>query len=168
VLQLLERMGINISPAERRAISERPTADLQAFLAFSRGLEAEDRGDFQEAANQFNAALQRDPNFRSARDKRAQNLQLASTAQLSAPQLAGIQEGIRDRLSSPTSTQTPRTVTLRNVISGSIPSHGGLIQNQVPSGNPPIVRPSLPEALQLDDPRVPGLTGTVIIIITRP
>ena len=168
VLQLVERMGINLSPAERRAISERPTADLQAFLAFSRGLEAEDRGDFQEAANQFNAALQRDPNFRSARDKRAQNLQLAAAALLTPPQLAGIQQGISDRPGTPTSSQTPRTVTLRNVISGSVPSHGGLIQTQVPGGHPPVVRPPLPEALQQDDPRVPGLTGTVIIIITRP
>jgi hypothetical protein len=31
-------MGVAITPAERRALSERPTADLQAFLAFSRGL----------------------------------------------------------------------------------------------------------------------------------
>lgn len=168
VLQLLERMGINLSPAERRAISERPTADLQAFLAFSRGLEAEDRGDFAEAANQFNAAVQRDPNFRSAKDKRAQNIQLAASVQVTPPQLAGIQGGISDRPIIRPSTQTPRTVTLRNVISGSVPSHGGLIQSQVPSGNPPIVRPPLPEALQQDDPRVPGLTGTVIIIITRP
>ena len=168
VLQLLERMGINLSPAERRAISERPTADLQAFLAFSRGLEAEDRGDFQEAANQFNAALQRDPNFRSARDKRQQNLQLAATIQLTPPELAGIREGIDDRSGVPTSSQTPRTVTLQNVISGSVPSHGGLIQTQVPSGRPPVVRPPLPEALQQDDPRIPGRIGTVIIIITRP
>jgi TolB-like protein len=169
VFQLLERMGINLSAAERRAISERPTADLQAFLAFSRGLEAEDRGDFAEAANQFNAALQRDPNFRSARDKRAQNQQLAASTQVTPPQLAGIQEGLSDRMSRPTSNQTPRTVTLRNVISGSVPSHGGLIQGQVPGGDrPPVVRPPLPEALQQDDPRIPGLTGTVIIIITRP
>lgn len=167
VLQLLERMGINVSPAERRAISERPTADLQAFLAFSRGLEAEDRGDFQEAANQFNAALARDPNFRSARDRRAQNLRLASAVQVTPSQLAGVDEGILDRTIQQ-DEQTPRVATLRNVISGSVPSHGGLIQGQVSESRPPVVRPPLPEALQQDDPRLPGLTGTIIIIITRP
>jgi TolB-like protein len=167
VLQLLERMGINLSPAERRAISERPTADLQAFLAFSRGLEAEDRGDFQTAANEFNAALARDPNFRSARDKRAQNLRLASAISVTPLQLAGIDDGLIDRVTRPAG-ETPRVVTLRNVISGSVPSHGGLIQNQVGGARPPVVRPPLPEALQQDDPRIPGLTGTVIIIITRP
>src|SRR5262249_10598433 len=37
VLDLLGRLGVSLSPAEQRAIAERPTADLQAFLAFSRG-----------------------------------------------------------------------------------------------------------------------------------
>lgn len=43
VLGLLERLGVPVSPAELRAITERPTQDLQAFLATSRGLEAEAR-----------------------------------------------------------------------------------------------------------------------------
>lgn len=167
VLQLVERMGINLSPAERRAISERPTADLQAFLAFSRGLEAEDRGDFREAANQFNAALARDPNFRSARDRRTQNHRLASAVQVTPLQLAGMGEGMLDRTVR-LERETPRTLTLRNVISGSVPSYGGLIQGQVSQSRPPVVRPPLPEALQQDDPRLPGLIGTIIIIITRP
>ena len=38
VLGLIESLGIRLTPAERQAINERPTADLQAFLAFSRGL----------------------------------------------------------------------------------------------------------------------------------
>jgi TolB-like protein len=167
VLQLLERMGINLTPAERRAISERPTADLQAFLAFSRGLEAEDRGDFAGAAAQYDAALARDPNFRSARAKRDQNTRMAAAAQLTAPQLAGLEGDILDRPDRQ-GGETPRVVTLRNVVGGSVPSHGGLIQNQIPGSGPPVVRPALPEALQQDDPRVPGLTGQIIIIITRP
>ncbi len=43
VLVLLERLGVPVSPAELRAITERPTQDLQAFLATSRSLEAEAR-----------------------------------------------------------------------------------------------------------------------------
>src|SRR2546423_6806541 len=50
VLQLLDRMGITLTPAERAAISERPTRDIQAFLLYSRGLEAQDRGDFRSAS----------------------------------------------------------------------------------------------------------------------
>ena len=43
VLGLVDQMGIPVSPAERRAITERPTQDLQGFLALARGLEAEAR-----------------------------------------------------------------------------------------------------------------------------
>ncbi|MEO8201583.1 MAG: hypothetical protein ABI679_13730, partial [Gemmatimonadota bacterium] len=171
VFQLLEKMRINLTAAERRAISERPTADLQAFLAFSRGLEAEDRGDFAGAAEQFNAAVARDPNFRSARDRRAQNLRMAGAVQVTPAQLAGIDRGLQvgGGTNNPNAgTTTPRVVTLRNVVTGSVPSHGGLIDRQVGTSRPPIVRPPLPEALQQDDPRTPGLTGQVIIIITRP
>jgi len=169
VLQLLQKMGITLSAAERRAISERPTADLQAFLAYSRGLEAEDRGDFQAAADQFNAAVARDPNFRTAKDKQAQNQRMAAAMGTTPAQLAGIQGGVptgADRPQQP-GTPTPRVITLRNVITGSVPSHGGLITGQV-GGQPPLQRPPLPEAIQTDDPRTGGLTGQIIIIITRP
>src|SRR6185503_9621983 len=63
VFQLLDRMGITLTPAERQQISERPTRDLQAFLLYSRGLEAKDRGDFGAATQAFQAAAQRDPSF---------------------------------------------------------------------------------------------------------
>lgn len=43
VLGLLQQFGVRLSPAELRAITERPAQDLQAFLAASRGLEAEAR-----------------------------------------------------------------------------------------------------------------------------
>jgi TolB-like protein len=171
VFQLLDRMGITLSPAERRAISERPTADLQAFLAYSRGLEAEDRGDFAAAAEQFNAAIARDPNFRSARERRDQNLRLAGASQITPIELGGIQNGTPTGGGTSISgggVTTPRVVTLRNIISGSVPSLGGLSNGQAGGSHPPIIRPALPEALQQDDPRTAGLTGQIIIIITRP
>ena len=43
VLGLLQQFGVRVTPAELRAITERPAQDLQAFLAASRGLEAEAR-----------------------------------------------------------------------------------------------------------------------------
>ncbi|MGE3526132.1 MAG: hypothetical protein AB7I33_09450 [Gemmatimonadales bacterium] len=49
-----------------------------------------------------------------------------------------------------------------------MPSFGGLIDRQIGGALPPIVRPPLPEVLDQDDPRTTGLTGQVIIIITRP
>jgi TolB-like protein len=69
VLDLLDQMGVVPTPAERRAIEERPTADLQAVLSFSRGLEAEDRGDFGAASRWFEAAARIDGGFGEARGR---------------------------------------------------------------------------------------------------
>jgi TolB-like protein len=50
VLDLVDQLGLPMTPAEQRELSERPTQDLQAFLVLSRGLEAERRGDYRPAA----------------------------------------------------------------------------------------------------------------------
>ncbi|MEP6571056.1 MAG: CsgG/HfaB family protein [Gemmatimonadota bacterium] len=165
VLQLLQRMGITLSPAEQRAISERPTADLQAFLAFSRGLEAEDRGDFKAAETAFNEAATRDPNFRAASDHRAQDQKVSDAMAASPAQLAGLGSAF----SNPGSLGGTRGLTLRNAISVVIPSVGQSINQQAgTSSQPPLSRPQLPEALRNDDPLAPVLIGNIIIVITRP
>ncbi len=63
VFQLLDELGIPLTDAERERIAERPTASLQAFLAFSRGLGAEDEGDFPGAVRAYRAAERLDPSF---------------------------------------------------------------------------------------------------------
>jgi len=173
VFQLIQGMGITLSPAEQRAISERPTADLQAFLAFSKGLEAEDRGDYKAAEGYFNAAVQRDPNFRAAADRQAANEQLSSAISVPPPQLAGIQGG----LASPTSglgTTIGRGQTLQDLTVNTIPSTGSTLGVQaggsINTGQttpPTSPRPALPETIGTTNPGG-GLTGNVIIIITRP
>lgn len=45
LMDLVGQLGIAVSPAEQRALRERPSQDLQSFLVFSRGLEAEGRLD---------------------------------------------------------------------------------------------------------------------------
>lgn len=71
VFELLQELGIPLTDAERERIAERPTASLQAFLAFSRGLAAEDRGAFAEAAREYRAASRLDPQFRQAGERAA-------------------------------------------------------------------------------------------------
>lgn len=184
LFRLLDQMGVAITPAERRALSERPTADLQAFLAFSRGLEAEDRGDYAGAEASFSAALARDPNFRAAKVKQAASQRAAASLQLAPSVLAGL--GVGGNLGpsgpeQPSPTPTPTTTTLstrgavlRTGVLTTIPTIGSTLTNRVGSGNgpvsrPPGVRPPLPEALGSDNPTQPtGLTATIIIIITRP
>jgi hypothetical protein len=166
VSQLLQRMGIALTPAEQRAVSERPTADLQAFLAFSRGLEAEDKGDFVGAASAFNAAAARDPNFRAARDRKATAQRLGIAAGLEPAQFAGT--------GAPTSPAAGgglggTAATLQTAVALTVPSVGGGILGRLgPSQtNPPSVRPPLPEALGTDI-TTGGLFGTIVIIVTRP
>ena len=66
VFSTLAAMGIEPTEEERRRIDLIPTQNLQAFLAFSRGLEREDAGAFGEAARFYGQAAQLDPNFRQA------------------------------------------------------------------------------------------------------
>ena len=57
-----------LSQAERQRILENGTQSLVAFLAYSRGLVAEDLGDFPAAALHYADAARADPNFTAARD----------------------------------------------------------------------------------------------------
>ena len=176
VFQLLQKLGITLSAAEQRAISERPTADLQAFLAFSRGLEAEDRGDYQAAAGAYQSATERDPNFKVAREKLGTVQQLSLGVSIVPAVLAGL--GTRSGPASPVGVG-PRGVLavrpsgpgdlLRSLVGGTVPSTG-LTLDQSTRSDPPDIRPTLPEATRQDlvtDP-TGGLTGTIIIIINRP
>jgi tetratricopeptide (TPR) repeat protein len=68
VVGLAGRMGYTLSEAERRAILENGTQNLAAFLAYSRALEAEDRGDYRTAADHYAEAARLDPGFTAARE----------------------------------------------------------------------------------------------------
>lgn len=170
VMAIIQQMGITLSPAEQRALSERPTADLQAFLAYSRGLVAEDKGDWQGAEAGYSAAVARDPNFRAAKDKQTTAATVATTQQASASELAGNTGGGGggDQGSSGTNS---RWAVLRDGVMNTSPSTGGTVVGRAgpaPVSRTPVTRPDLPEATNQDGPPGSGLFGTIIIIITRP
>jgi tetratricopeptide (TPR) repeat protein len=68
VVGLATQLGYRLSEAERQAVLENGTQNLTAFLAYSRALEAEDRGDYAAAARYYSEAVQADPSFGQARD----------------------------------------------------------------------------------------------------
>jgi len=70
-LDLFTQLGVTLSPAERNLIEQRPTRSMQAFLAYSRGLMAEDQGRYDDAGRYFNDAVRIDPGFQSAQQKSA-------------------------------------------------------------------------------------------------
>ncbi len=69
VVALAGQLGYTLSEAERRAVLENGTQNLAAFLAYSRGLVAEDLGDYSRAAAYFSQAVQADPGFQEAREE---------------------------------------------------------------------------------------------------
>ncbi len=67
VLDLAAQLGIRLTEAERQQILRQGPRNLAAFLAYSRALEAMDRGAYAAAARHFRAAVRADPGFRAAR-----------------------------------------------------------------------------------------------------
>jgi len=66
VFGLATELGIQLTEAERQRILRQGPKNLAAFLAYSKGLEALDRGDYRVAAAAFGAAVRADPSFHSA------------------------------------------------------------------------------------------------------
>lgn len=67
--RIAEALGYPMSDAERRRIDENRPANLTALLAFSRGLMAEDDGDFARAAAFYREAISADPEYGEAQGR---------------------------------------------------------------------------------------------------
>jgi len=161
VFQLLDKLGITLTPAERVAISERPTRDLEAFLLYSRGLEAEDRGDFTTATEDYQRAARIDPAFRAAAQQAVVS-QGAASAQAAPPP---------DVASAAPEVPAATTSTLLTAINGAVPTGAVVLQSVTTAAT--IVLPAsdpnrLCEGAACDGPGRAALVGTVIIIIKRP
>ena len=179
VFQLLGKMGVPLTPAESIAISERPTRDLQAFLLYSRGLEAQDRGDFQAASANFRAASQRDPTFQAAAQQAQSSEAAQSAGGTSDANVASIVGGEAPGAGGPTGGNGALTSALNNVV----PSGASIVDQtptsddmgvvQTTTGGGTVTPPSRPdpvcEVAGCQGPGGnPGLIGTIIIIIRRP
>ena len=81
VFNIIDQMGITLSDQEREAIQIIPTESYLAFAAYSKGLDLEDKGNYKEAAEQYQEATNIDPSFTHAEVKlnEVQNIEQAST-----------------------------------------------------------------------------------------
>jgi tetratricopeptide (TPR) repeat protein len=98
VLKLLvDNLKVVPTTAERNAIEQRPTRSLAAFLAYSRGLQEQDEGRFDDASRSFDNALRLDPGFVPAQRKSQETKNLvrgnAVTIQTVETGLRGTSEG---------------------------------------------------------------------------
>lgn len=81
VFGVLSRLGIereDLTAEEVAEIERAPTQDLQAFLAYSRGLLEEDAGNFEAAAEAFRQARQQDPTFQEAASREQESESLSA------------------------------------------------------------------------------------------
>jgi TolB-like protein len=62
-IRLLGQLGVNLTPAARAAIEERPTRNIAALLAYGRAVRFGVGGDYPNAAAEYRTALRLDPGF---------------------------------------------------------------------------------------------------------
>jgi TolB-like protein len=82
-------LGIQLTVAEEEMLADRPTQNLQAILAWGRGLEAEDRGDFALAVEHYQSAVDFDGGFDAPREGADRAGGLADSEQVSTTDLSG-------------------------------------------------------------------------------
>lgn len=160
VLQIFQDLGIQLTDAERSEIEQRPTQNLQAFLAWSRGLEAEDRGDYAGARDLFEQASRLDPSFGAA----AQSAQNAGELTAAATQSSA---DVDAAVSSASNTETQSAPTGQALANGS----QGTNPNPLTSTDTETQQNTTPQQNDGQNaviPPGPALRGTVIIVIRRP
>jgi TolB-like protein len=105
VFGILGDLNIPLTQEERDAIQKVPTESFLAFLAYSRGLDYEDRGMYQEAGLEFNKATQLDPNFIRANEKSQEAKVLSETPMTGAPgEVAQLEQS--EKQEAPTQTES--------------------------------------------------------------
>jgi tetratricopeptide (TPR) repeat protein len=169
VRQTFTDLGITLTPAEQQDVDRRPTGSLQAFLAYSRGLMAEDQGRLDEAARFFDNARAIDPGF-SAALQRAQ-----SAAAQSQQTTAKIESNLRGSVEGQTVAAAERgssagaalTNTLGAVVGDVNPTTTNIVAaTNTTAAAPPTTRPAASEATGADQP-VPR-KGQVTVVLHRP
>ncbi|HXY68242.1 MAG TPA: CsgG/HfaB family protein [Gemmatimonadales bacterium] len=163
---LFNSMGIQLSPSEQSAIDQRPTQNLQAFLVYSRGLEAQDRGDYASAQADFNQATTLDPTFRAASQSAATATSLSAASQQSVSQVetAVSQSTTIPAPPPPAPTQDMLTAGTNSVAPTTTTTTAQ--STSTSTTQPTTERSSQPEVTgTLGGQRA---TGTVVIIIQRP
>lgn len=100
VFGLATELGIQLTDAERQRILRQGPKNLAAFLAYSNGLDALDRGDYRAAAAAFSAAVRADPSFQQAQQQQ-QAAEAAPAVQASPGDVVTVVEAVA-QMATPT------------------------------------------------------------------
>lgn len=107
-LLLFERLGITLTPAQRAQVEQRQTTQLNALVAYGRGVEAETRGDAVGATAAFEEASRLDAAFAAARTQATASAP-ASSAQR-ASNVARVIDLTTTAVNAPVATKLPEAV----------------------------------------------------------
>jgi tetratricopeptide (TPR) repeat protein len=99
VFGLTSELGIQLTEAERQRILRQGPKNLAAFLAYSKGLEALDRGNYRAAAAAFAQSVRADPSFQQAQQQQ-QAAEAAPVLQASPGDLVTVIQAV-DQLTLP-------------------------------------------------------------------
>jgi TolB-like protein len=171
VLQLFDSLGVVLTTAERNAIEQRPTRSMQAFLAYSQGLQFEDQGRFGEAASRYQEAVRIDPSFSQASQRSEQATATATGMQLSAASiegnLAGTTEGnIAEKAQQGETSQTGggSENSAANIVDNINESPAGAATSGAAGGTQPGSKDAVSEGVGADSRK----SGTFKIIVRVP
>jgi tetratricopeptide (TPR) repeat protein len=86
-LGVYDRLGIQLTTAERQRVMHDATRNIQALLELGLGLEAQDAGRYAEASAHFTRAVQLDPSFTLAQQRVTETSAQARAAEISTQTL---------------------------------------------------------------------------------
>lgn len=183
-LGLFQTLGVTLTTAERNAVEQRPTKSLAAFLSYSRGLTAQDAGQYQQANTFFNNAARLDPGFGAAHQKSQETRAQMTGAQVTSASMEASLHGTGEgaEVTAATHGDVGATNTTGNTVSqtadGLNPSTAGTATTAAGAGTtttsattatttpPPS---STPQNAASGTPNTtPGATPSVPLVITQP
>jgi tetratricopeptide (TPR) repeat protein len=175
VFSIFDAVGVTLTASEREKINENRTGNLLAFLAYGRGLNELDRGNYQEASTFFRQASQLDPNFAPAQVQQTEAAELQAAEQTTTAEVAAVADAevplpaaapaVENLAATIAGDLNPSNIdnitqgTTQNTQSSPPSSAGDVAQNQ--SGN------IATSTGQITGPTVPA-KATITIIIKRP
>ena len=176
-LDLFRELGVTLTVAERNAIEQRPTRSLAAFLAYSRGLEAEDAGRYDDASRLYNDALRLDPGFGAARQRGQDARTISAGSAVSAHSveagLSGTAEGAVVTAASQGSTSAGGATSLASTVLSAANELNGSAADAATSAASASAKS--PTSVPTREPVTSGLnvetpvgTGTITLTIPRP
>jgi hypothetical protein len=157
---LASQLGIQLTEAERQRILKQGPRNLAAFLAYSQGLDALDRGDYRGAAAAFSASVRADPSFQQAAQQQ-QAAEAAPAVQGSSGDVVTVVEAVT-QVTTPTEPAT--TGALNQTTQETTPTIADVTGGQ--TGVSSIVTNPTPESQGISS--VIQASGIIRIIFRRP